>query len=82
MEKFVEVFSIKEFADRTIESSPTKRDYWNFVCGCGKHESSIANVKLSEVSSIAQRLGFSDLMTQKDFYNKLSHAYLAAKGAN
>ncbi len=72
----MEKFSIKEFADRTIESSPTKRDYWNFTCGCGKHNKSIANVKLSEVSNIAEQLGFSDLLTQKEFYNDLSHAYL------
>jgi hypothetical protein len=72
----MEKFSIKEFAERTIESSPTKRDYWNFVCECGKHDRVIANVKLSEVSTIAQLLGFSDLLTQEEFYNNLSHAYL------
>lgn len=72
----MEKYSIEEFAKRTIESSPTKRDYWNFTCGCGKHNKSIANVKLSAVSTIAQQLGFSDLLTQKEFYNNLSHAYL------
>lgn len=72
----MEKFSIKEFADQTIASHPMKRDYWNFVCGCGKHDLSIANVKLSEVPTIAYRLGFPDLLTAKEFYNDLSHAYL------
>ena len=76
MEKVIEVYSIKEFAEKTIASSPTRRDYWNFTCGCGKHNKSIANVKLSQVSAIAQQLGFSDLLTEKEFYNNLSHAYL------
>lgn len=70
-------FSIEEFAKQTIEAHPNKRDYWNFTCGCGKHASSIANVKLSEVPSIAKRLGFDDLVTAKEFYTALSHAYLA-----
>lgn len=72
----MEKFSIEEFAKQTIESHPTKRDYWNFVCGCGKHDLSIANVKLSEVPSIARRLGFDDLVTANEFYKSLSHAYL------
>ena len=70
-------FSIEEFAKQTIEAHPNKRDYWNFTCGCGKHPSSIANVKLSEVPAIAKRLGFADELTSDEFYKSLSHAYLA-----
>jgi len=69
-------FSIQEFANNTVTSSPSGRDYWNFYCDCGKHDLSMANVKMSEVPTIAYRLGFPDLLTAKEFYNDLSHAYL------
>lgn len=76
-------FSIQEFVSASIAQHQPKpyrpepiRNLW---CDCGKCPKQTITIKLAELPALATELGFSDMVTIKEFNKGIAHKFFSTK---